>query len=215
MWDWHLDASNMVDEQIVGRGVSDSRVLRAMLSVPRHLFVPEKYVADAYIDRPLPIGELQTISQPYMVAKMSELLETEEGMSVLEIGTGSGYQSAILAALGLSVWSIERISTLAETAKSLFQSLGLNISVIHSDGSDGFAAAAPYDRIIVTAAVDRVEDAWESQLAPQGLLVVPLNVTTGGQRLLVREKLVKGDGFIFEDTWYDYCRFVPLIKGIV
>ena len=114
---WCLQASNMVEEQIIGRDVKDGKVLEAMTSVPRHLFVAEEYEESAYIDRPLPIGERQTISQPYMVAKMTELLAAEPGMKVLEVGTGSGYQSAILAAIGLRVWSVERIESLAKQAQ--------------------------------------------------------------------------------------------------
>jgi protein-L-isoaspartate(D-aspartate) O-methyltransferase len=200
----------MVEEQIVGRDVKDARVLDAMASVPRHFFVPEEYAESAYIDRPLPIGKRQTISQPYMVAKMTELLSAEPGMKVLEIGTGSGYQSAILAAIGLRVWSVERVESLASQAREKLRRLNFNVSVIHGDGRDGYPPEAPYDRIIVTAASSRVEPSWDGQLHPDGRLVVPLSVMTGGQRLLMRENLVRG----FRNTWYDYCRFVPLLVGI-
>jgi protein-L-isoaspartate(D-aspartate) O-methyltransferase len=207
---WCLRASDMVEEQIVGRDVKDVRVLDAMTSVPRHLFVPEEYAESAYIDRPLPIGERQTISQPYMVAKMTELLSAERGMKVLEVGTGSGYQSAILAAIGLRVWSIERIEPLASQARERLRCLNFNVSVIHGDGRNGYPDEAPYDRIIVTAASPRVEPSWDRQLRKGGRLVVPLSVMTGGQRLLVRENLERG----FRNTWYDYCRFVPLLIGV-
>jgi protein-L-isoaspartate(D-aspartate) O-methyltransferase len=200
----------MVEEQIVGRDVKDTRVLDAMISVPRHLFVPKEYTESAYIDRPLPIGERQTISQPYMVAKMTELLSTEPGMKVLEVGTGSGYQSAILATMGLRVWSVERIESLAGQAQERLRSLHFDVSVVHGDGRNGYPSEAPYDRIIVTAASSRVEPPWDRQLLPNGRLVVPLSVMTGGQRLLVRENLERG----FRNTWYDYCRFVPLLMGI-
>jgi protein-L-isoaspartate(D-aspartate) O-methyltransferase len=207
--DWRLAAADMVEEQIIGRDVRDVRLLEAFASVPRHLFVPSEYAGTAYIDRPLPIGERQTISQPYMVAKMTELLLTEPGMKVLEIGTGSGYQAAILASLGLRVWSVERIDSLAREAEARLKSLNFNVTVIHNDGRDGFPEEAPYDRIIVTAASPRVEPAWDGQLAMNGRLVAPLNVMTGNQRLLVRESLEQG----FRNTWYDYCRFVPLLQG--
>ncbi|MDR1978205.1 MAG: protein-L-isoaspartate(D-aspartate) O-methyltransferase [Synergistaceae bacterium] len=207
---WCLQASDMVEEQIIGRDVKDTRVLDAMTSVPRHLFVPEEYTESAYIDRPLPIGERQTISQPYMVAKMTELLSAEPGMKILEIGTGSGYQSAILATMGLRVWSMERVESLARQARERLRSLSFNVSVIHGDGRNGYPREAPYDRIIVTAASSRVEPAWDRQLRPNGRLIVPLSVMTGGQRLLVRENLEPG----FRNTWYDYCRFVPLLIGI-
>ncbi|MDR1377320.1 MAG: protein-L-isoaspartate(D-aspartate) O-methyltransferase [Synergistaceae bacterium] len=207
---WYLQASDMVEEQIVGRDVKDARVLDAMTSVLRHLFVLKEYKESAYIDRPLPIGERQTISQPYMVAKMTELLSTEPGMKVLEVGTGSGYQSAVLAAMGLRVWSVERIESLANQARERLRNLQFDVAVIHGDGRDGYPSEAPYDRIIVTAASSRVESSWDQQLLPNGRLVVPLSVMTGGQRLLVRENLERG----FRNTWYDYCRFVPLLMGI-
>ena len=207
---WHIEASKMVEEQIAGRDVKDSRVLGAMSSVPRHMFVPSERAESAYIDRPLPIGEYQTISQPYMVAKMTELLMAESGMKVLEIGTGSGYQSAVLAALGLKVWSLERIEILADRARETLQSLNYNVTVIHCDGREGHEPEAPYDRIMVTAASSRVEPAWDRQLKLDGRLVAPINVISGGQRLLVRENLRPG----FRNTWYDYCRFVPLLAGV-
>lgn len=209
MQDWRLEARNMVESQLLPRNIRNEEVLRAMASVPRHLFVPLRYVADSYIDRPLPIGNRQTISQPYMVARMTELLDAEKGMKVLEIGTGSGYQSAVLAFLGLGVWSVERVDFLAKRARARLSDLGFDVKVVHGDGRLGFAEAAPYDRIIVTAASERVEPAWEEQLAVGGRLVVPQDVMTGGQRLLVRCK--SGGGYT--DTWYDYCRFVPLLEG--
>jgi len=207
---WHIEASEMVEGQIAGRDVKDPRVLKVMSSVPRHMFVPDECAENAYIDRPLPIGECQTISQPYMVAKMTELLATEPGMKVLEVGTGSGYQSAVLAALDLRVWSLERIEVLANRAGETLRSLNFDVTVIHCDGREGYEPGAPYDRIIVTAASSRVEPAWDQQLAEGGCLVAPINVLTGGQRLLMRENLRPG----FRNTWYDYCRFVPLLAGV-
>ena len=209
MQDWRSAARDMVESQLIPRNIRNEKVLEAMASVPRHLFVPFRYAEDAYIDRPLPIGGRQTISQPYMVAKMTELLEAEKGMKVLEIGTGSGYQSAVLASMGLDVWSVERVDLLAKRAQKLLSDMGFGVKVFHGDGRLGWAEAAPFDRVIVTAASERVEQAWEDQLAPGGRLVVPQDVMTGGQRLLVRRK---GDsGYV--DTWYDYCRFVPLLEG--
>jgi protein-L-isoaspartate(D-aspartate) O-methyltransferase len=208
--EWQLDAADMVEEQIIGRDVRDARLLEALASVPRHLFVPPEYTGTAYVDRPLPIGERQTISQPYMVAKMTELLLAEPGMKILEIGTGSGYQAAILASMGLCVWSVERLETLAREARKRLQNLNFDVKVIYGDGRAGFPEEAPYDRIIVTAGSPRVEAAWDSQLALNGRMVVPLNVMTGNQRLLVRENLAQG----FRNTWYDYCRFVPLLQGV-
>ena len=210
MQKWHIAASEMVEEQIAGREVKDPRILEIMSSLPRHIFVPGECSKDAYIDRPLPIGEHQTISQPYMAARMTELLATEPGMKILEVGAGSGYQAAMLAALGLRVWSLERIEALASRARETLASLNLDVNVIHCDGRDGYAPEAPYDRIIVTAASLRVEPAWDQQLAFGGRLVAPINVISGGQRILVRENLRSG----FRNTWYDYCRFVPLLAGL-
>jgi protein-L-isoaspartate(D-aspartate) O-methyltransferase len=207
---WQSKAADMIEEQIAGRDVRDARILKAFASVPRHLFVPPEYAGTAYVDRPLPIGGRQTISQPYMVAKMTELLLTEPGMKVLEIGTGSGYQAAILASMGLRVWSVERLETLALQARKRLSDLRFDVTVIYGDGRRGFPEEAPYDRVLVTAGSPRVEPAWDSQLVLNGRLVVPLNVMTGNQRLLVRENLEQG----FRNTWYDYCRFVPLLQGI-
>ena len=131
-------------------------------------------------------------------------------MKVLEIVTGSGYQAAVLASMGLRVWSVERLEILAQEARERLGALCFDVKVIYGDGRGGFPEEAPYDRIIVTAASPRVEAAWDAQLAPNGRLVVPLNVMTGNQRLLVRENLEQG----FRNTWYDYCRFVPLLQGI-
>lgn len=209
MRDWRLEARDMVESQLIPRNIRNEDVLRAMASVPRHLFVPPRYAEDAYIDRPLPIGNRQTISQPYMVARMTELLGAERGMKVLEIGTGSGYQSAVLASLGLRVWSVERVDALAQQARRRLAEMGFDTKVFYGDGRLGFPEAAPYDRVIVTAASEHVEHAWEEQLATGGRLVVPQDVMTGGQRLLVRCKSNSG----YEDTWYDYCRFVPLLEG--
>ncbi|GHV42289.1 protein-L-isoaspartate O-methyltransferase [Synergistales bacterium] len=208
--EWRNEATDMVEEQIVGRDVKDVRVLAALASVPRHLFVPPEHVSAAYVDRPLPIGSKQTISQPYMVAKMTELLSATPGMSILEIGTGSGYQSAVLAALGLRVWSVERIEHLALSARKRLGDMNIDVNVIYGDGRLGHAENAPYDRIIITAATSRVEPEWDRQLALGGILVAPLNVTTGNQRLLVRENLEHG----FRNTWHDYCKFVPLLTGL-
>ena len=210
MREWFTQVRDMVEEQIIGRDVKDARVLDAMRSVPRHLFVPEEYLEYAYIDRPLPIGDRQTISQPYMVAKMTELLSVEPGMKVLEIGTGSGYQAAILAAMGLRVWSVERVESLAVAAEKKLNALNFTVKVLHDDGRKGVPDDAPYDRILVTAASSRVEPSWDRQLIQNGRLVAPLNVMTGDQRLLVRENLEPG----FRNTWYDYCRFVPILAGV-
>lgn len=180
----------MVETQIKSRGVKDERVLSAMRKVERHRFVPEPYVSLAYSDQPLPIGEGQTISQPYIVALMTELLELKGGEKVLEIGTGSGYQAAILAELAKEVYTIEIIETLATSAKRLLLELGYqNIQVRTGDGYLGWPEAAPFDAILVTCAPDHIPKPLIEQLKEGGRLVLP--VGTHSQEL---KKVVKRSG---------------------
>lgn len=165
----------MVEEQLRGRDITDERVLAAMGRVPRHLFVPSAQRWSAYDDGPLPIGHGQTISQPYMVACMTERLRLTPTSKVLEVGTGSGYQAAVLAELVADVWTIERHPELARNAEELLLQLGYtNVRVIVGDGSLGFAADAPYDAILVTAAAPRVPEALLAQLAPGGRMIIPI-----------------------------------------
>jgi len=167
--------SRMVQTQIVRRGVQDERVLKAMARVPRHLFVPADYVSSAYGDHPLPIGFGQTISQPYIVAIMSELLGLEPGEKVLEIGTGSGYQAAILAEMGQDVYTVEIIPQLAQEAQERLRRLGYDrVHTLNADGYNGWPEHAPYDGIIVTAAPDHVPQPLLQQLADGGHLVIPV-----------------------------------------
>lgn len=210
MTQWRSLAERMVREQIMARGVRSEAVLQAMRTVPRHLFVDEALRESAWIDSPLPIGEDQTISQPYMVARMTELLNPARGETVLEIGTGSGYQAAVLCAMGAKVTSLERIAHLADRARERLDGLGLDVRVVWSDGSPESRPAGSFDGVIVTAAAPEMEDWWSGVLAPGGRLIVPLSVMSGGQRLLLRKKVAGGE---YEDTWHDYCRFVPLLKG--
>ena len=207
MDDWKKLAEQMVDMQIIDRGVKNEAVLSAMREVPRHIFVPKDCVSNAYIDRALPLGEFQTISQPFIVARMTELLNVSSGMKVLEIGAGSGYQAAVLSYLGAAVWSIERVEELVIRAKNNLAAAGLRAHIIWKDGVDGYPEEAPYDRIIITAAVEDVTRAWMSQLTEDGLLVAPVKASSQVQRLLLRKK----NG---EDKWFEYCRFVPLMPGI-
>ncbi|MCC6048342.1 MAG: protein-L-isoaspartate(D-aspartate) O-methyltransferase [Thermodesulfobacterium sp.] len=165
----------MVETQITARGINDERVLKAMLKVPRHLFVDEALRDQAYGDFPLPIGEGQTISQPYIVALMTEALELKGNERVLEIGTGSGYQTAILAELALWVYTIERFPTLLERAKKVLKELGYkNISFKLDDGTLGWKEAAPFDAIIVTAASPDIPPPLVEQLAEGGRIVIPI-----------------------------------------
>lgn len=181
----------MVQEQIEKRGVSDPEVLRAMSEVPRHLFVEEALAFKAYSDNPLPIGEGQTISQPYIVARMTELLKVKPGMKVLEIGTGSGYQAAVLANLGASVYSVERIRKLLTVARERFAELNLSkfIKTRQDDGTMGWPLAAPFDRIIVTAGGPEVPAPLVDQLAEGGRLVIPVGDQRRTQRLVLVTKI--------------------------
>jgi protein-L-isoaspartate(D-aspartate) O-methyltransferase len=197
----------MVDVQIRGRGISDARVLDAMHVVPRHLFVPFEHRHLAYADAPLPIGHRQTISQPYIVALMTELLNLEKDDNVLEIGTGSGYQAAILAYLAKRVYSLERIPELANQSREVLDALELdNVEVIVGDGSQGLSEHSPYDAIIVTAAAPRVPDPLKKQLTDGGRLVLPV----GGQAGQILERWIRqGDDFSHESV--APVAFVPLV----
>lgn len=175
----------MVQEQLVRRGIQDPAVLEAMRIVPRHLFVQEALRAQAYEDTPLPIGYGQTISQPYIVARMSELLETRPGMRVLEIGTGSGYQAMVLAAMGCTVFTVERIRELYTATSALLRHLKpRGIHTKRDDGTLGMPEAAPFDRIIVTAGGPEVPLPLVEQLEDPGILVIPVGGVRRAQRLL-------------------------------
>ena len=197
----------MVAAQVAGRGVRDPRVLAAMRDVPRHRFVPEAMAGDAYQDRPLPIGEGQTISQPYMVAAMTAALAPSAADRVLEVGTGSGYQAAILARLAGSVVTIERHPALAARAIATIEALGIaNVRVVVGDGSNGYPAEAPYDRILVTAGAPAVPESSKAQLADGGRLVIPVG-SEGLQHLIVVDR--RADAFTTSEG--EGCVFVPLI----
>ncbi len=204
---WEKKRLEMVETQIVARGVKDSATLEAMRKVPRHLFVPEKWRASAYDDEPLPIGLGQTISQPYIVALMTELGQPTRDSKVLEIGTGSGYQAAVLAEISDSVYSIEILSELASRADSTLKALHYNVTVICGDGYKGLPEHAPFDVIIVTAAPETVPPALLEQLAEGGRLVIP--VGTYYQELKLIRKI---DGRIKESNIIP-VRFVPMTGG--
>lgn len=180
----------MVREQIAARGIDDPAILDAMAQVPRHLFVPEAFKSHAYDDSPVPIGFGQTISQPYMVARMTSLLEVEKGMRVLEIGAGSGYQAAVLATLGCTVITIERIADLYLRTKHLLQKLGYRtIHLQRGDGTLGFSVAAPFERIVVTAGGPQVPPPLLTQLADKGILLIPVGDRPRTQRLMRMHKI--------------------------
>ncbi len=197
----------MVQDQIAARGVSDERVLSAMETVPRHLFVNEESRERAYNDCALPIDDGQTISQPYMVALMSELLGLKGDEKVLEIGTGSGYQSAVLSMLASEVFTLERLPGIAAKADKLLKELGYdNVHVSTTDGTLGLPDEAPFDGIIVTAAAPEVPDCYLEQLKENGILVIPV----GGRYSQSLYRITKRpDGY--ERTLSTGCVFVPLI----
>jgi len=198
---------DMVENQIRARGVSDPLVLAAMRKVPRHLFVPEDWSNSAYDDRPLPIGHGQTISQPYMVAVMTEAMSLEGSEKVLEIGTGSGYQSTILAEIAGHVVTVERKMELLQDAARLLKELGyVNVEAVTGDGSGGYPRRAPYDAIIVTAGAPQVPEVLVDQLAAGGRLVIP--VGNAFHQTLTR---VTKTGSGAETESLDGCVFVPLI----
>jgi protein-L-isoaspartate(D-aspartate) O-methyltransferase len=191
--------------------ITDERVLNAIRTVPRHLFVDEALATRAYEDTALPIGHGQTISQPWVVARMSELLMQANPSKVLEIGTGSGYQAAILAALGLEVHTVERIGELLRVARKRFRQLGMNVRSKHDDGRIGWPENGPFDAIIVTAAAPALVDALAEQLAPGGVLVAPVG-SASSQSLLVLDK--RADGSLAQRAFGPVV-FVPLLSGLV
>ncbi len=197
----------MVDEQIRARRISDPRVLEALARVPRHLFVEDARLGEAYADHPLPIGQGQTISQPYLVALMTELLQLQGPERVLEIGTGSGYQAAVLAELCREVISVERFPELAARAQGLLADLCYeNVTVVVGDGSRGYASGAPYDAILVTCAAPRIAAVWLAELVEGGRLVAPVG-GRGGQSLL---RVTRREGRHLEEDFGPVV-FVPLI----
>lgn len=199
----------MVISQLRSRGVADERILSAMERVPRHEFAPERYREQAYQDHPLPIGEGQTISQPYIVALMLEALGLSSRDRVLEVGTGSGYVTALLAELAAQVISIERHASLAESARALLQQLGYsNVRVVSGDGTRGFPEWSPYDAIIVSAAAAEVPAALIAQLAEGGRMIIPVGSDDAQQLRLIR--IESGQPSI---EFRELCRFVPLVPG--
>lgn len=206
--DYRIPRERMVKRLREHYRIQDEHVLDALLSVPRHRFVPEALQSNAYGDHALPIAANQTISQPYIVARMTELLELDEKSRVLEIGAGSGYQTAVLARLAAQVYSIERIAELAREAQARIRSLGIyNATVKCFDGTLGWSAHAPYDAILVAAGGPDVPEPLEAQLKIGGRLVVPVGQTRESQSLIRIIKTEKG----YEREDHGPCAFVPLI----
>ena len=198
----------MIKEHLIARGISDKKVLEVMGRLQREKFIPSKYMVDSYGDHPIPIGHNQTISQPYIVALMSELCEFKGDEKVLEIGCGSGYQAAILSELAGKVFSMERVKSLADNAEKILKELGYeNVKVIHRDGFNGIIEEAPFDVIVLTAAPEVIPKTLIDQLSEGGRLIAPVGHTV--QQLL---KLRKKSGNITSET-ITYVSFVPMLKG--
>lgn len=202
----------MVEEQIVRRGVTDPAVLEAMRRVPRHLFVPSDMIESAYDDTPLPIGCGQTISQPYIVASMTEQVGLTSSSKVLEIGTGSGYQTAVLAEIARKVYSIELLSALADRAERILNNLyPATVRLQTGDGNDGWPEEAPFDAIMVTAAADKIPSKLLNQLTVNGRMIIPVRLERSDlQELVLARKTSKGVSY---EVLYQ-VRFVPLKRGL-
>jgi protein-L-isoaspartate(D-aspartate) O-methyltransferase len=206
--DFTVSRKRMVDSQLIARGISDRRVIEAMLAIPRHIFVEEAMAAQAYSDSSLPIGDKQTISQPYIVARMTEMLQLKGGEKVLELGTGSGYQAAVLAKLADRVYTVERIRPLALKARKALDSLGLlNVNLKIGDGTEGWWAEAPFDAILVTAGAPDIPVDLIDQLAIGGRMVIPVGDRVDQVMTLVTKN--RDGSFDREDSIG--CRFVKLV----
>ena len=204
---FEAERHEMLALQLRRRGIRDSRILEAMFEVPRHKFVPPSLADHAYEDRPLPIGEHETISQPYIVAAMTQAAQVCPGEKILEVGTGSGYQTAILAHLGARVYSVERNAALAETARMRLAEMGYEkVTVICGDGSEGYPSEAPYNAILITAAAPEVPPILPDQLAEGGRLVIPVGELEHQDLLLIFKH-----GRQHHTRTLDPCQFVPLI----
>jgi protein-L-isoaspartate(D-aspartate) O-methyltransferase len=208
---WESQRKRMVEQQLAARGIKNERVLAALGKVPRHEFVPEGRQAEAYDDRPLPVGQGQTISQPYIVAYMTEVIDPRPGQRVLEVGTGSGYQAAVLAELVGEVYTIELLPELAATARKRLERLGYrNVHVKAGDGYLGWPDKAPFDAIVVTCGAREVPEPLFEQLKPGGKMVIPVGEVAAGQTLRV---ITRGPGGKREVRDLLPVRFVPLRRA--
>jgi protein-L-isoaspartate(D-aspartate) O-methyltransferase len=209
---WRQARERLVATAVAPAGIEDSATLAAMRTVPRHEFVPAEQRPLAYENTPLPIGHGQTISQPTVVALMTQLIRPGTGKRVLEVGTGSGYQAAVLAATGCRVWTIEIFRVLADAARARLARLGyVNVAVRHGDGYAGWPEEAPFDAILVTAAADSIPPALLEQLAPSGRLVMPVGDPSQNQELILVEKDAAGR---IGSRQIIPVRFVPLLRGV-
>jgi protein-L-isoaspartate(D-aspartate) O-methyltransferase len=207
----HKGLRRQLIEELRAKGIDDERVLNAMMTLPRHFFLEKAFEEWAYTDKAFPIGNEQTISQPFTVAYMTRLLDVQQRQKVLEIGTGSGYQAAILSLLGARVYTVERQEELYLKTKNFLKELRLpHIRCFFRDGSDGLPEFEPYDRIIVTAAAPSVPEALKAQLAIGGILVIPVGGEEG-QRMF---KITRLSETVFKEQAFEKFRFVPFLSGI-
>ncbi len=206
----HKGLRKKLIQSIIAKGIQDKRVIDALSILPRHYFMDKAFEEKAYEDKAFPIGSEQTISQPYTVAYQTELLEVKKRDKILEIGTGSGYQAAILALLGARVYTVERHLALHFRATKLLKSLGLEgIRTYHKDGYKGIPEFAPFDKILVTAAAEKIPPDLLYQLKPGGVLVVPV-----GKEVQYMKRLTKKSDGRFKEEILDRFKFVPFIKGL-
>lgn len=203
----HKGLRRKLAQTVKNKGIRDERIIRAIEKVPRHYFFDQAFLEHAYQDKAFPIGQGQTISQPYTVAFQTELLEIKDGDKVLEIGTGSGYQACILIELGAEVFSIEYIRTLYQTAKSFLPKMGYKPHFFHGDGTKGLPAFAPFDKIIVTAAAPEIPQPLLDQLKIGGILVIPV----GDDTLQKMMRIIKLDENDYKEESHDFFSFVPLV----
>ncbi len=206
----HKGLRNRLVQELKKKGITNNSVLDAIGKVPRHLFLESGFVNFAYQDKAFPIGAGQTISQPYTVAFQSQLLELEQGEKVLEIGTGSGYQAAVLMEMGADLYTIERQSELYKKTSRLLKRLGYNANFYLGDGYKGLPTFAPFDKILITAGAPFIPKDLLIQLKPGGSLIIPL-----GKKEQIMTKIVRLDENDFEQTEYGKCAFVPMLEGVV
>lgn len=206
----HQGLRKRLVSELEGKGISDRRVLEAIGKIPRHYFLDSSFVEFAYQDKAFPIGEGQTISQPYTVAFQSQLLEISPRMKVLEVGTGSGYQAIVLLELGARVFSIERVKNLYDRTKEFLPAIGYSPRLFYGDGYKGLPVYAPFDRIIVTAAAPHVPEALLQQLAPKGVLVIPVG---DHQDVQVMKTITRNEDNSFTEREHGLFRFVPMVEN--
>ena len=197
-------------QEVASKGIHDSKVLEAMGKIPRHYFLDSSFLEFAYQDKPFPIGEGQTISQPYTVAYQSQLLEVKAGQKILEVGTGSGYQAIVLLEMGAKVYSVERVKSLYEKTKKILSLMSYQAKLFYGDGYKGLPMYKPFDRIIVTAAAPTIPDALLNQLAPGGIMVIPVGDSNGIQ---IMKSIHKDENNVFTEKDHGKFRFVPMLEN--